>query len=109
MPVEIGPLVASLNALVARARASTEAQQKFVADAAHQLRTPLAGMQAQLESSSATPAALPVRERVARVREGLKRLAHTAHQLLTLARAEGSATLERDFVAVDLPRWSSRP
>jgi two-component system sensor histidine kinase TctE len=49
-------------------------------------------------------AALPVRDRVSAVREGLKRLAHTAHQLLTLARAEGSATLERDFVAVDLAR-----
>lgn len=102
VPVEIRPLVASLNALVARVRAATEAHQKFVADAAHQLRTPLAGMQAQLELLERDADALPVRDRVRAVREGLKRLAHTAHQLLTLARAEGSATLERDFVAVDL-------
>jgi two-component system sensor histidine kinase TctE len=104
VPVEIEPVVKSLNALLARARTSAEAQRKFVADAAHQLRTPLAGMQAQLELLERDAAALPVRPRVTAVREGLKRLAHTAHQLLTLARAEGSATLERDFVAVDLPR-----
>jgi two-component system, OmpR family, sensor histidine kinase TctE len=103
VPVEIKPLVSSLNALLARVRAAAEAQQKFVADAAHQLRTPLAGMQAQLELLERDADALPVRDRVRAVREGLKRLAHTAHQLLTLARAEGSATLARDFVAVDLP------
>jgi two-component system, OmpR family, sensor histidine kinase TctE len=102
VPVEIKPLVSSLNALLARVRASAEAQRKFVADAAHQLRTPLAGMQAQLELLERDAAALPVRDRVRALREGLKRLAHTAHQLLTLARAEGSATLERDFAAVDL-------
>ncbi len=104
VPVEIKPLVGALNALLARIRALAESQQKFVADAAHQLRTPLAGMQAQLELLERDAAALAVRERVAAVREGLKRLAHTAHQLLTLARAEGAATLERDFVTVDLPR-----
>jgi two-component system sensor histidine kinase TctE len=104
VPIEIKPLVSSLNALLARVRGAAEAHQKFVADAAHQLRTPLAGMQAQLELLERDAAALPVRDRVSAVREGLKRLAHTAHQLLTLARAEGSATLERDFVAVDLAR-----
>ena len=101
-PVEIRALVASLNTLLARVRAAAEAQQRFVADAAHQLRTPLAGMQAQLELLERDTATLPVQERVRAVREGLKRLAHTAHQLLTLARAAGSATLERDFAAVNL-------
>ena len=52
----------SLNALLARVRAAAESQQKFVADAAHQLRTPLAGMQAQLELLERDAAALPVRE-----------------------------------------------
>ena len=105
-------LVTSLNALLARVRAAAEAQQKIVADAAHQLRTPLAGMQAQL----AAPRARVRRHcRCATVSEALhegriRRLAHTARQLLTLARAEGSATLERDFVRGG-PRggWSGRP
>ena len=103
-PVEIRTLVESLNALLARVRAAAEAQQRFVADAAHQLRTPLAGMHAQLELLERDTAALPVHERVLAVQTGLRRLAHTAHQLLTLARAAGSATLERDFGAVDLAR-----
>jgi two-component system, OmpR family, sensor histidine kinase TctE len=102
VPVEIRPLVAALNALLARMRGTADAQRKFVADAAHQLKTPLAGMQAQLELLERDAAALPVRGQVVAVRDGLKRLAHTAHQLLTLARAEGSAMLDRDFVEVDL-------
>ena len=73
VPLELKPLVASLNALLARVRAAAEAQQKFVADAAHQLRTPLAGMQAQLELLERDADALPVRDRVRAVREGLKR------------------------------------
>ncbi len=102
VPVEVRTLVVSLNALLEQVRATAEAQQKFVADAAHQLRTPLAGVQAQLELLERDAAALPVQPQVIVVREGLRRLAHTAHQLLTLARAEGSATLDRDFVTVDL-------
>ena len=103
VPEEMHALVVSLNALLERARATAAAQQKFVADAAHQLRTPLAGMQAQLELLERDAAGLAVGGQVSAVRDGLKRLAHTAHQLLTLARAEGSGTLDRDFVAVDLP------
>ncbi|HXQ30364.1 MAG TPA: sensor histidine kinase N-terminal domain-containing protein [Steroidobacteraceae bacterium] len=102
VPAEVRTLVASLNALFARMRATAESQQKFVADAAHQMRTPLAGMQAQLELLERDPQAAPVRDRIHAVGEGLRRLAHTAHQLLTLARAESAATLERDFRAVDL-------
>jgi two-component system sensor histidine kinase TctE len=102
VPNEVRGLVEALNALLDQARATAESQRKFVADAAHQLRTPLAGMQAQLELLERDAAALPVQGQVVAVREGLKRLAHTAHQLLTLARAEGSATLERDFGEVDL-------
>jgi two-component system sensor histidine kinase TctE len=102
VPAEVRGLVEALNALLDQVRATAEAQRKFVADAAHQLRTPLAGMQAQLELLERDAEALPVHGQVGAVREGLKRLAHTAHQLLTLARAEGSATLERDFGDVDL-------
>jgi two-component system sensor histidine kinase TctE len=104
VPVEVRTLVASLNALFGRMRAAAESQQKFVADAAHQMRTPLAGIQAQLELLERDPQAAPVRDRVRAVGEGIRRLAHTAHQLLTLARAESAATLERDFRTVDLPR-----
>jgi two-component system sensor histidine kinase TctE len=102
VPAELRTLVGALNGLFARVRAATAAQQEFVAAAAHQLRTPLAGMQAQLELLERDPAAQAVRERIRALRDGVKRLAHTANQLLALARAEDSATLARDFRAVDL-------
>jgi two-component system sensor histidine kinase TctE len=102
VPAEVRGLVEALNALLDQVRATAEAQRKFVADAAHQLRTPLAGMQAQLELLERDAQALPVRGQIGAVRDGLRRLAHTAHQLLTLARAEGSGTLERDYADVDL-------
>jgi two-component system, OmpR family, sensor histidine kinase TctE len=102
VPVEAQTLVDSLNALFGRVRATAESQQKFVADAAHQMRTPLAGIQAQLELLERDPNAASVRERIHAVGEGIRRLAHTAHQLLTLARAESAATLARDFRPVDL-------
>ncbi len=104
VPVEAQTLVESLNALFGRVRAAAESQQKFIADAAHQMRTPLAGIQAQLELLERDAGAAPVRERIHAVGEGIRRLAHTAHQLLTLARAESSATLARDFGPVDLPQ-----
>src|SRR5262249_33155877 len=102
VPVEAKTLVESLNALHGRVRAAAESQQQFVADAAHQMRTPLAGIQAQLELLERDAQAVPVKERIRAVGEGIRRRAPTAHQLLTLARAESAATLARDFRPVDL-------
>ena len=102
VPAEVRTLVAALNAMFERVRASAESQQKFLADAAHQVRTPLAGLQAQLELLEREPAAAPLRERLQGLNQGVRRLAHTAHQLLTLARAGSAATLARDFRPVAL-------
>lgn len=102
VPEEVRDLVATLNALFARVRSSAEGQQRFLADAAHQLRTPLAGMQAQLELLAKDPAAAPLKDRLAALYDGTRRLAHTANQLLTLARAEASATSSQDFGPVAL-------
>jgi two-component system sensor histidine kinase TctE len=104
VPAEVRALVGSLNALFERVRAAAEAQQIFLADAAHQIRTPLAGMQAQLELLARAPAAAPLRDRIEGLHESVRRLAHTSHQLLTLARAESSATHARDFRPVELAR-----
>jgi two-component system sensor histidine kinase TctE len=104
MPAEVRALVVALNSMFERVRASGEAQQRFLADAAHQVRTPLAGIQAQLELLEHDPAAAPLRERIQAVHQGVRRLAHTAHQLLTLARAGSAATLGRDFRPVELHR-----
>lgn len=103
VPAEVLPVVESLNALLARVRDSVLSQQHFLANAAHQLRTPLTGLKAQLEVLSRETAGTPLEERIDLLQGGVDRLAHTANQLLTLARAEPSAHRASHFTAVDLP------
>ncbi len=101
-PREIAPVVVTLNRLFAALRAGAQSQQQFIANTAHQLRTPITGMQAQLEVLAVEPAAQPIRERVRMLQEGIRQLAHTSNQLLTLARADPSANLAAKTQAVDL-------
>ena len=102
VPAEVRPLVHTLNALFDTVRGAARAQQQFIADAAHQLRTPLSGIIAQLEVLEREPVSPTVRQRLQALHGACKRLAHTAHQLLTLARSEPSATTHEDFGRVDL-------
>jgi two-component system sensor histidine kinase TctE len=101
-PREIVPVVVTLNRLFAALRAGAQSQQQFIANTAHQLRTPITGMQAQLDVLAAEPAAQPIRERLGTLQEGIRQLAHTSNQLLTLARADPSANLAAKNQAVDL-------
>jgi two-component system sensor histidine kinase TctE len=101
-PREIAPLVITLNRLFGMLRTSVQSQQQFIANTAHQLRTPITGMQAQLGLLIAEPAAQPVKARLLTLQEGVKQLAHSANQLLTLARADSSANLSAKNQAVDL-------
>jgi two-component system sensor histidine kinase TctE len=74
-------------------RTAVQSQQQFIADTAHQLRTPITGMQAQLDLLAAEPAAQPIKHRLSTLQEGIRQLAHSANQLLTLARADPAANL----------------
>lgn len=102
VPLEARGLVRALNRLFAAVRETGEAQQQFLANAAHQLRTPLSGMQAQLELLMRDPAALALHGRLQALYDGSRRLARTANQLLTLARAEPGANLYRVLAPVEL-------
>lgn len=102
VPVEVQPLVGALNKLFGTVRASALAQQQFLANAAHQLRTPLTGINAQLELLARDPASGAMRERLYALHEGGRRLAHTANQLLALARAEPGANTAEHFHEADL-------
>ncbi|RDS83277.1 sensor histidine kinase [Dyella psychrodurans] len=102
VPSEVRPLVESLNTLLVTVRDSTLAQQHFLTNAAHQLRTPLTGLKAQLEVLASETQDKTQHERINRLQGSVDRLAHTANQLLALARAEPSAHSPGDFVAIQL-------
>lgn len=102
VPAEVRPVVASLNTVLGRVRDSVLSQQHFMANAAHQLRTPLTGLKAQLEVLTRETAGTPLQERITLLQGGVDRLAHTANQLLTLARAEPSAHRASHFTTVEL-------
>jgi two-component system, OmpR family, sensor histidine kinase TctE len=106
VPREIAPVVVTLNRLFTMLRTSAQSQQQFIANTAHQLRTPITGMQAQLDLLSTEPEAQPVRERLLILREGIRQLARAANQLLTLARADPAANIAIKNQAVDLSALS---
>lgn len=93
VPREISPVVVTLNRLFTTLRSSVQSQQQFIANTAHQLRTPITGLQAQLELLIAESAAAPVKSRLLTLQEGIRQLAHSANQLLTLARADPSVNI----------------
>ena len=91
LPDEVRPLVHELNALFGRVKTAFDAQQHFVADAAHELRTPLAALKLQALSleRADTPEARQVA--VGRLTAGIERATRLVEQLLVLARQEASA------------------
>ena len=88
IPQEVAPLVSSINDLLTRLKASLTTQKRFLADAAHQLKTPLAGlrMQAELAQREANPQ--DIRNSLQQIAHSSTRATHTVNQLLALARAE---------------------
>lgn len=87
IPTEVTPLVESMNGLIARLRTAVDAQKQFLADAAHELRTPLAAMQIQLDAIGAG-AADAQQDRVAALASGIRRASALVNQLLQLARLD---------------------
>lgn len=100
-PREVLPLVEAINRLMENLRLAHQAQQAFISNAAHQLRTPIAGIQTQLELAAEN---LPeeARPRMERLRDTFRRLAHLTHQMLALARSAAEADLGHEFQRLDL-------
>ena len=106
-PEEVRSLAKALNALLAEVRENVNAQKRFISDAAHQLRTPLAGLKSQTElalASTAVDADPELRGRLQRVHESATRSAHLVSQLLALARAEPEAAMAESRIRFDLQR-----
>ena len=102
VPREIAPVVVTLNRLFTMLRTAVQSQQQFIANTAHQLRTPITGMQAQLDILIGEPAAQPIRSRLLTLQEGARQLAHSANQLLSLARADPGANMAAKNRPVEL-------
>lgn len=101
-PEEVRALVQALNDLLASMQKSANAQQRFIADAAHQLRTPMAGLQSQTEIALRATNDLAMINRLQLVHRSAVRGSHLISQLLMLARSEPAALLVGDLVRTDL-------
>jgi len=88
VPVEIRPLVEALNDLLLRLNVASQAQRTFVADAAHELRSPLAALKLQLQAAARDGTLKAEGKTLERVEGRLNRIIHLVQQLLTLARED---------------------
>jgi two-component system sensor histidine kinase TctE len=112
-PQDLRPLILSINGLMERLSTSIAAQHRFIADAAHQLRTPLAGIKSQTERALVEHDPGAVRVALTRLARGTEHATALAHRLLTLARAGTPLTappvdvdligVVRDTIAQHLP------
>jgi two-component system, OmpR family, sensor histidine kinase TctE len=111
-PSEVRALVLAVNALLDKVARSVNQEKRFLNDAAHQLRTPLAGLISQVELAQRQATDPALHERLAKVLTGAQRSAHLVHQLLTLARTETHAQrqpLDLAHLAREVAReWTPR-
>ena len=102
VPTEVMILVNSVNTLMRQLEDVLSAQNRFIADAAHQLRTPLAGAQAQLELALLEDDPAQHKQLLDRVSDSMERLSHTISQLLSLARNQQDAIHNTERSPVNL-------
>ncbi|MGJ7527032.1 sensor histidine kinase N-terminal domain-containing protein [Variovorax sp. GB1P17] len=94
VPLEVVPLVSSVNELLNKLNDSIDTQKRFLADAAHQLKTPLAGLRMQADLAQREGAnADELKQSLKQIGRASVRATHTVNQLLSLARAEGTSAM----------------
>lgn len=113
-PQEVSSLIGALNQLLARLNAAIASQQRFISNAAHQLRTPLAGLKTHAELARREPSTAELRSLLDMIAGETQRTSHLVNQLLTLARAEPGETPSgqpvnfHEIVGRDVRDWVQR-
>jgi two-component system sensor histidine kinase TctE len=104
VPQEIEPLTRTIDAVFGRLRGMLALHDRFIADAAHQLRTPLAGLSLHVDRAIANPQPEIVADALAHIRRLTQRAARTSSQLLALTRAQATPLDSDDRSLLDLSR-----
>jgi two-component system sensor histidine kinase TctE len=102
VPEEVRPLTRAINGLLAHLGDAFDSQRRFIADAAHQLRTPLAGLAAWVDRALNAPDMETMKPALRQLETSSRRATRLVNQLLALARAEPSAKPQQDFATIDL-------
>jgi len=102
VPEEITPLVRSLNEMLARLSQSIDMQKRFIADAAHQMKTPLAGMRMQSELALRQTDQQEIHRSLEQLAKSSEAATRLVNQLLALARAENQPQSGAPFELLDL-------
>ncbi|NYH20247.1 ATP-binding protein [Paraburkholderia bryophila] len=100
VPVEMKPLVDALNDLLQRLHTASQAQRTFIADAAHELRSPLAALKLQLQAASRDGSLKGEGQTLERLEGRVNRIIHLVQQLLTLAREDAQPVTSRAPVSL---------
>ncbi|MCX7149001.1 MAG: sensor histidine kinase N-terminal domain-containing protein [Rhodocyclales bacterium] len=102
VPEEVRPLVVAFNEIMGRLEENLQGQQRFISQAAHQMRTPLTGLKTQTEIALSETDPAQMRHALQLIAESTDRAAHMINQLLMLARAEASHEKLHSVVPLDL-------
>ncbi|MGY4315917.1 ATP-binding protein [Bradyrhizobium sp. JR3.5] len=100
-PSELQPFLGSINGLLGRVRVLMDQQRRFIADAAHELRTPVTALSLQAENLASLDMPAETRDRLDALKSGMRRTKHLLEQLLALARQDAAPAIVSAPVQLD--------
>jgi two-component system OmpR family sensor kinase len=101
MPTELHPFITSINRLLERIRVMIDQRRRFIAEAAHELRSPVTALSVQAENLNHADLPPESRGRLAALQEGIRRTGHLLEQLLSLARYDAYVTQDAPIASLD--------
>ncbi|MGB1109189.1 MAG: ATP-binding protein [Gammaproteobacteria bacterium] len=107
LPEEVGPMIKALNALLEKLGRALDNERRFTADAAHELRTPLAALRVQAQVAVKTKDPAAREHAIGNITQGVDRTTHLVEQLLTLARVESDQQSMKAMAEQGSEQWLS--